>query len=93
MSCKWLLFLAVFLIGGCVTVGGEAVSDQVPRISVEDLKARLGSPDVVVLDVRNEWTWNSSNMKIAGAVREDPRLFFRWYDKYPKDKALVLYCT
>ncbi len=93
MSWKWLLPLILLLIGGCVTIEGKPVSDQVPRMKTEDLKARLGSPDTIVLDIRNEWTWNSSTMKIAGAIREDPREFSRWYDKFPKDKTLVLYCT
>jgi rhodanese-related sulfurtransferase len=93
MSWKWSLLLVVFLIGGCATIEGVPVSDQVPRMSIEDLKARLGSPDIVALDIRNGWSWKSSNMKISGAIREDPREFSRWYDKYPKDKTLVLYCT
>jgi rhodanese-related sulfurtransferase len=93
MSWKWPLLLVVFLIGGCATIEGVPVSDQVPRMSIEDLKAGLGSPDIMALDIRNGWSWNSSNMKIAGAIREDPREFSRWYDKYPKDKTLVLYCA
>lgn len=92
MTCKWLLFLALFLIGGCTTIEGKPVSDQVPRMTASDLNARLGSPDIIVLDIRNKWTWYSSSMKIAGAIREDPREFSKWYDKYPKDKTLVIYC-
>ncbi len=88
-----LLVLASFLTGGCATIEGTPVSNQVQRMSIEDLKARLGSPDTIVLDVRAGWAWASSNTKITGAIREDPREFSRWYDKYPKDKTLVLYCT
>ncbi len=88
-----LLFLALLVTGGCATFGGTPVTDQVPRMPIEDLKARLGSSDIIVLDVRTEWAWNASNVKIAGAIREDPKTFSLWYDKYPKDKELVLYCT
>lgn len=88
-----LLFLVLFVTGGCATFEGTPVTDQVPRMSIDDLKDRLGSSDITVLDVRNEWTWTASNMKIAGAIREDPKQFSRWYDKYPKDRTLVLYCT
>jgi len=88
-----LLFLASLVTGGCATIEGTPVTDQVPRISIEDLKDRLGSSDIVVLDVRTGWSWDASNMKIAGAIREDPKQFSRWYNKYPKDKELVLYCT
>ncbi len=93
MIGKWFLIIAVFLIGGCATVEGVPVSDQVPRMSIEDLKARLGSPETIVLDVRTGWSWSSSSYKIAGAIREDPREFSHWYGKYPKDKTLVLYCS
>ena len=92
MSWKWLLPLILLLIGGCVTIEGKPVSDQVPRMTVTDLNARLGSPDIIVLDVRSGWMWNSSSKKIAGAIREDPREFSKWYDKYPKDKTFVIYC-
>jgi hypothetical protein len=93
MVWKWFLILVVFIASSCTTVEGKPVSDQVPRMSVEDLRARLGSPDLVVLDVRRGWSWSSSNEKIAGAIREDPGEFSSWYDKFPKDKTLVLYCT
>jgi hypothetical protein len=93
MIRKCFLILLVFLAGGCSTIGGTPVSDQVPRMSIDDLKTRLDSPDIIILDVRTGWSWTSSNRKIAGAVREDPKEFPRWYDKYPKGKTLVLYCS
>lgn len=93
MSWKWFLPLILFLFGGCATTDGRPVSDQVPRMSIKDLKARLGSPDLVVLDVRQPGDWSAGNTMIAGAIREDPREFSRWHDKYPKEKTLVLYCA
>jgi hypothetical protein len=90
---KLFLIIVIFLVGGCTTVGGVPVSDQVPRMSIDDLKHRLGSSDTVILDVRTGWSWSASNDKIAGAIREDPKQFSHWYDKYPKDKTLVLYCS
>jgi hypothetical protein len=93
MIRKWFLIITVFFIGGCTTVGGVPVSDQMPRMSIEALKARLEFPDTIVLDVRTGWSWSTSNSKIAGAIREDPKEFSHWYDKYPKNKTLVLYCS
>ncbi len=93
MIYKCLLLLALFVAGGCATIEGTPVSDQVPRMSIDNLKDRIGSSDTIVLDIRNDWTWNASNMKITGAIRENPKEFSRWYDKYPKEKTLVLYCT
>ena len=70
-----------------------AAADQVPRMTKEELKALLDDPDVVVLDARRGKDWDKSERKIKGAVRENPKLFKSWADKYSKDKTLVLYCA
>jgi len=59
----------------------------------EELRALLDDPTVVILDVRASRDWNRSQRKIKGAIRENPRLFESWADKYAKDKTLVLYCA
>jgi len=64
-----------------------------PRISKDALKARLGSPDLVLLDVRAGSDWEKSGEKIAGAVRMDPETVDDWSDTLPKDKEIVLYCA
>jgi rhodanese-related sulfurtransferase len=66
---------------------------EVPRMTKEELKAQLGNPEFVILDVRTESDWKSSQYKIQGAVREVPGTVESWRDKYPKDKTLVLYCA
>ena len=70
-----------------------AVADEVPRMSKEELKAMLGNPDVVIIDVRSGKDWEASQSKIKGAVREEPRQAKSWADKYDKDKTYVLYCA
>ena len=70
-----------------------AVADEVPRMSKEELKAMLGNPDVVIIDVRSGNDWEASQSKIKGAVREEPRQAKSWADKYDKDKTYVLYCA
>jgi len=37
--------------------------------------------------------WTGSDLKIRGAVREDPLAVDSWANKYPKDKTLVFYCA
>ncbi len=93
MARKWLLLLMVFLFMGCAGKQTMSTQDQAPRITKEEVKARLGAPDLIVIDVRQGGDWSASDMKIAGAVREDPKAFSQWADKYPKDKTLVLYCA
>ncbi|HBG04584.1 MAG: hypothetical protein A2075_21275 [Geobacteraceae bacterium GWC2_58_44] len=78
---------------GCVGMGKASAKGEVPRMTKEELKARLGAPDVIVLDVRAAQDWKAGEGRIAGAVREDPKAFDRWGAKYPKEKTLVLYCA
>ncbi len=70
-----------------------ASSEDVPRITQKELKARLGDSNLVVIDVRANADWAGSNLKIKGAIREDPRKVNSWMDKYSKDKTLVFYCS
>jgi rhodanese-related sulfurtransferase len=70
-----------------------AAAKDVPRMTVDELKALLGNPDVVIIDVRIDRDWNGSTEKIKGAVREDPRDVNSWAKKYSKEKTLVLYCA
>lgn len=93
MSWKWITALVLLLVAGCSPSGEIARIEQVPRISKEDLKDRLGSPDLILLDVRQQDDWSASNHKIVGAIREEPKAFFNWREKYPRDKTIVLYCA
>ena len=64
-----------------------------PRMTKDDLKAMLSNPDLVIIDVRYGKDWTDSDLKIRGAVREDPEAFNSWANKYPKSKTLVFYCA
>ena len=73
--------------------GQAASTDQVPRMTKEQLKPLLGNPDVVVLDVRLAREWNESPIKIKGAIRLDYKENLKSVmDTVPKDKRLVFYC-
>lgn len=69
-----------------------AADDDAPRITKEELKAKLGDPAVTVIDVRYKANWKKSGQKIARAVREDPNEISSWVGKYKKDQVLVFYC-
>ena len=75
------------------TLSAMGKSDDVPRMTKEELKSQLGNSDMVILDVRQPDEWNGSKTKIQGAVREEPLKVKDWADKYPKDKTYVLYCS
>jgi rhodanese-related sulfurtransferase len=67
------------------------IASEVTRISTEKLKAMLGNPDVVILDVDRKGNWEDRDRKIPGAVRQNPKEIQSWMNTYPKDKTLVLY--
>jgi len=81
----------IFFMVGVITAFAKSV--EAPRMPKDELKAMLGSPDLIILDVRYGKDWTDSDLKIKGAVREDPKVFESWANKYPKDKTLVLYCA
>ena len=87
-----LLMAAAFLWAGSALITACA-SDDPPKMTKEELKGRLGDPEVVVVDVRSEGSWTDGTTKIKGAVREDPKEVESWVEKYPKDKTLVFYCS
>jgi len=82
--------LAAALVAGYAIT---AISQDVKMISPDELKRMLGSADLVVIDVRSAGDWESSDLKIQDAVREDPAKAASWMEKYPKDKRLLFYCA
>jgi rhodanese-related sulfurtransferase len=85
--------LAGLVLAGGILMAICATAGDTPRMTKEDLKARLGDSDLILLDVRTPASWDKSDKKILGAIRENPDKFEFWADKYPKDKTLVLYCA
>ena len=86
-----ILILAVFpFLTGRVTCSSAA---DVARMSKDELRGMLGSPDLMIIDVRTEKEWRKSDKKILGATWEDADEFASWDANYPKDKTIVLYCS
>ena len=84
------LMISAFL--GCVA--GWSPEDKTPRMTKEELRQLLGSPRVVVVDVRVPEEWKKSDRKIQGANHEDPEKdLTKWAEKYPLDRTLVFYCS
>jgi rhodanese-related sulfurtransferase len=83
------ILLLISLITGLTSI--TSASD-VPKISAEELRAMLGNPEVIIIDVRIERDWKASALKVKGAAWEDFMDVDTWAQKYPKDKTIVLYC-
>lgn len=79
-----------FIFVGCTYIQS---ANATPRITKDELKTKLGSPDLVLLDVRSNNDWERSTEKIAGAVRMDPNTVETWAGTLPRDKKIVLYCA
>jgi predicted sulfurtransferase len=83
---------AFLLLGMSVAVSPAA--EEAPRMTIEKLKELMGSPDLIILDLRYGVGWTLSTQKIKGALREDPKeKTGEWAAKYAKDKTIVTYCT
>jgi predicted sulfurtransferase len=88
-AAAWVALTLAF----CVFSPLPAPAGEAPRMEKEQLKANLGNPGFVIIDVRSYTDWLFSKGKIKGAVRENYRNFEEWNAKYPKDKTIVLYCA
>jgi rhodanese-related sulfurtransferase len=83
LACLIVIF-AASLVGG---------AEGITVISKDQLKEDLTKPDVIVIDVRTDHDWDSSQWKIQGAQRQSPNEDKAWMGKYSKDKKIVLYCA
>ena len=83
----------VFLLFVALAWVPSVMAADIPRITKEELKAMIGNPNVIIVDVRTNAGWNESKLKIKGAIREDPTQVKSWIEKYPLDKTFVFYCS
>jgi len=91
---KGILLVAIAMVfAAAAFFATPAAAQDVKRMTIEELKGMLGNPDLVIVDVRRDGDWKSSNVKIKGAVREDQEKVEAWMSKYAKDKTLVFYCA
>jgi hypothetical protein len=83
--------LSLTLLG--VLLHTAVAQAAVEKMAKEDLRAMLGSPEVVIVDVRLGKDWKASEVKIPGAIRVEPAAVENLAAMYPKDKTLVFYCA
>jgi rhodanese-related sulfurtransferase len=85
--------ISVFLLAIVSLLPLGSFGAEVKRITKEEVKEMLGSPDLIIIDVRQSLDWEKNELKIKGAVREDPDGPTTWIEKYPKEKTIVFYCS
>jgi len=84
---NWLLPAVLF----AAALASPVNALEAPRMPKEELKARLGNPAVIIIDVRTLTDWILTSKEIKGAVRENPRRPDTWIGKYTRDRTIVLY--
>jgi predicted sulfurtransferase len=68
-----------------------AQSDGVRRVTVKELKQMLDDNDAVVIDVRNEASYNMGHIKGSKLIPEAE--VGKRLDELPKNKLIVTYCS
>ncbi|MBE0575322.1 MAG: hypothetical protein IH613_05430 [Desulfuromonadales bacterium] len=87
-----LVYRVFFIFAALLCAMSFAASAaEVPRMSADELKSRLGEPDLVIIDVRQDS--DQSDKQIVGSERVNPGAVNQWAGNYPKNKVIVLYCT
>jgi predicted sulfurtransferase len=99
MTLRWLwkgllFFLSVVFLYHLTVPAVFSQADDVPRITVQELKAMTDKgEDLVVVDVRTGRDYEGSKIKIKGAVRISIVQMEERYRELPKDKEIITYCT
>lgn len=99
MTWRWVcrglwFFLFIVFLNHLSVPAVFSATDNVPRITVQELKAKIDNGvDVVIVDVRTGQDYADSRIKIKGAVRIPIVQIEERYKELPKDKEIVLYCT
>ena len=94
---RWYRWTTLTAVVGLTLMGlllrASVVHSAVATMTKEDLRAKLESPGVVIIDVRLGKDWKASEEKIKGAIRVDAAEIESVAATYPKDTTLVLYCA
>ena len=87
---KILYVIVACVVGLSLAVPVVAGTDAL-RVNKDTVKSWLDNPKVLIIDVRTGKSWEQSDRKIKGAVRQDPKKVENWATSLPKDKKIVLY--
>ncbi|HXG91918.1 MAG TPA: rhodanese-like domain-containing protein [Blastocatellia bacterium] len=76
------------------TQAAPATDAEVERITVDELKAKITNKEpVVIIDSRSQGSYDSSDIKIKGAIRIPMDEVQARMKELPRDKEIVVYCT
>lgn len=84
-----VLIMALSLV--LMVKGAAWAAKDTPLVDKDTLKSWLANPQVLIIDVRAGRSWEKSDRKIKGAIRQDPRDASKWAAGLAKEKKIVLY--
>jgi hypothetical protein len=71
-----------------------APEDSIPRISVEELKAKYDSgADILIVDARHREEYEADHIKGAMLAPLEDILAGKWIPPEYKDREIIFYCT
>jgi|GEM_PF-919001 len=94
-----LAIIIVAMFGACGDDGSKDTdtsdgAPEVPRIAVEEVKARMDSGEpVFFIDTRSDSQWDETNTKLPGALHVPPGTLDKHLSEIPQDRIIVTYCT
>ncbi len=89
-----LALMGFSLLGlGLAQTASSSENAEALRMTQDLLESRLNDSKLTIIDLRQPGEWESADVKIKGAVRENPQDVDSWADKYSKDREVVLYCS
>jgi hypothetical protein len=86
-------FICAYVVAVLLVLLKSSYAGDVPRITKEELKKKLCTSELSLLDVRTVRSWDKSTQKIKCSKRVDPDNISSWVGTLPKDQELVLYCA
>ncbi len=89
------LALVLWVAGPSLAAGTQMSANDLPRISVEEVRALQASGEkVVFLDTRTNSQWEAADRQLPGARRLVSNADFQAFvNTVPKTAAVVTYCT
>ena len=81
-----VVFVIIFFVAGAFAT--LVRSADAPRMTKDELKAMLGSPDLIIIDVRYGKDWTESDVKIRGRFEKIPKLLTPGQKSIPRIKPL-----
>lgn len=91
-----IIFPVIFLAGLTVNLASVFcwAADNVPRISIQELKAKMDSGEkIIILDVRSGGDYQSSKVKITGSIRIPIDQISARSKDLPEGVEIITYCA